>query len=74
MKLPEKSVEMMTGKVLAAIMDKISSWIRKIEYVTLFEVDIFATRHPGEDIDIIISAVHIKVQMSKASNLNANNF
>ena len=68
MKLPEKSVEMMTGKVLAAIMDKISSWIRKIEHVTLFEVDIFATRHPGEDIDII-TAVHIKVQMSKASNL-----
>ncbi len=38
---------MMTGKVLSAIMNKIPPGIREIDCVTLFEIDIFATRHPG---------------------------
>ena len=45
-KLPEKSSEMMTSKILSAIMNKVSLWIREIKCVTPFQIDIFATRHP----------------------------
>ena len=61
---------MMTGKVISAIMNKISSRIRKIDHVTLFEVDIFAIRHPGEDIDIMSADHQIKVQRFQTSNAN----